>query len=328
MIGRFLSTFVLVALAVPAWSETPSSVPGQTDAMYQTAVELWLSGADDLPALQSLSELANDGNTAAQILLAEIASQSHLIAAATADLPRAERIALLRQPGGLSGRSWLEAAAEVSPLAAALRDSAIREERADAIGPLFEFGETAIATRAIFTLVSNGEGQAVAKMLTSGIHMPPEASFFVAQLAQNGMLGAEAYPGSARMPRTGSGLPPTIALAWGPIPTRTLLENPEARAFAINYSKDVPAWRPMVNLCETYCPDEVAECSAVGAAELYAANTFPFASPSQALIPDDVYWSSGRIDDDVLTILLEGSSRERWALYAPISECFASLGLE
>jgi hypothetical protein len=91
---------------------------GHNDPRFRAALDLWLA-EDDETALPEFAALAAGGNRAAQVLLAHIDATMPLQAPWLASLPRAERIALMRQPGGVSGRSWISAAATDTPLAAA-----------------------------------------------------------------------------------------------------------------------------------------------------------------------------------------------------------------
>lgn len=322
---KICAYLVLLTTALPTMAGADEPVPGTNSVVYQDAVQLWLDGDNDLEALRQLSALANDGNTAAQILLARIGSHAHLIGPVTESLPRNERVALLRQPGGLSGKSWLEAAAEISPLARAILDSAQREKRPDAIAPLFNAGEDALATRAFTALFNNGQGNQAVEVLNSGVILPTEAAFFLHRMVQSGQVNAAAYSGSALIRRGPDGVPVTVAMTWVPVTPRSLLEDPELQGVAIEYSVHVPAFQPLADLCKARCPNEAAECSAAGAAELWSADIMPFASPSQALIPDNIYWTSGRIQRDVLQRLSQGGGRKDWSYYEPISECFASM---
>ena len=91
---------------------------GQDAPRFQEALALWLA-EDDETALPEFAALAAEGNRAAQVLLAHIDVAVPLQGPWLASLPRAERIALMRQPGGVSGKSWMAAAAVDTPLAAA-----------------------------------------------------------------------------------------------------------------------------------------------------------------------------------------------------------------
>lgn len=294
VLNQFARATLVAVLVVPAVARADVAVPGEDASGYQAAVQLWLDGADDLEALRQLSGLANEGNTAAQVLLARIGGHSHLISHVTDGLPRNERVALLRQPGGLSGRSWLEAAAEASPLASALSDSADREMRAEAVRPLFEMGETAVATRAFAALFNNGQGDLALDIVNSGVVLPPEAAFFFAQMVRGGQIEAGAYLESALIPRNFDAFPTPLAMTWAPVPLRDLLEDQDQQSAAIECSMHVPEFQPLADLCRASCPSEVAECAAAGAAELWLAYITPFASPSQALTPDEIYWAQNQ----------------------------------
>ncbi|MGG7645672.1 hypothetical protein ACQ5SP_12765 [Rhodovulum sp. YNF3179] len=114
---RFVISVFLAALllaAPPARAADP--VPGQDDAGFVSAVETWLEG-DEAAALPVLADLAAEGNTAAQMLLALVDKMPELQGPWLSDRSRDERVALLRAPGGMSGKSWMRAAAAEAPLA-------------------------------------------------------------------------------------------------------------------------------------------------------------------------------------------------------------------
>ena len=96
---------------IPMWRPARAG-----DPRFQSALALWLAD-DEETALPELAALAAGGNRAAQVLLARIDVTLSLQGPWLVGLPRAERNALLRAPGGLSGRSWMQAAAEDTPLA-------------------------------------------------------------------------------------------------------------------------------------------------------------------------------------------------------------------
>jgi hypothetical protein len=113
--ARILARVFVIVLAVicgPATAQVSGQVPGQDDPRFEAAVATWLAD-DEAAALPALAGLAADGNIAAQVLLALIDARRDLEGpwlAGLAGLPREERLALLRRPGGMSGRRWMEAA--------------------------------------------------------------------------------------------------------------------------------------------------------------------------------------------------------------------------
>lgn len=112
MIARILAALTLL---LAAHAPMATDLPGQKAPGLRAVVDRWL--ADDETALPDFAALAAEGNRAAQVLLALVDTRPELHGPWLAGLDRASRIALLRQPGGLSGRSWMEAAAEDTPLA-------------------------------------------------------------------------------------------------------------------------------------------------------------------------------------------------------------------
>lgn len=89
----------------------PPGLGAQTvDARRGAAIEAWLSDAE-LAGLRGLAKLARADDAQAQVLLGLIDRHAALQGPQVLALSRAERIALLRAPGGLSGRNWLARAA-------------------------------------------------------------------------------------------------------------------------------------------------------------------------------------------------------------------------
>ena len=122
--GRLLSALRRVSWAVSAGvvlgmtggPAIADKIAGSDDPAYAEALALWLN-ADEEGALPALADLADGGNTAAQMLLGLIDKTGALQGPYLGGLDRETRIALLRRPGGLSGRNWMQAAAEDEPLA-------------------------------------------------------------------------------------------------------------------------------------------------------------------------------------------------------------------
>ena len=110
---------LLLALHVLTSSRASAGeIEGQTDPRFQQAIADWLDD-DDAASLPVFAALAAEDNRAAQVMLGLIEVNTPLHGPWLSRLPRAERRALMREPGGLSGRSWMAAAAPDTPLAAA-----------------------------------------------------------------------------------------------------------------------------------------------------------------------------------------------------------------
>lgn len=239
--------FVSAALClypIMALSEAPS-LQGEDEANFKEAVQAWLNG-EDLPALQSLSDQAQQGNTAAQILLASIASRSSFHAHVTSGMARKDRIALLRKPGGLSGKSWLTEAQNSEPLALALLQSARVGEKAPAIAALVEMGEPQTALLAAESMLRHGEADELVSVL-QGLDekLPKEADILLIWAAYQASQEADGeYSGSAGIARTLS-TDDTFRLsefAWGHLSPRDVWENQEVRDAAIAASDKVRYW--------------------------------------------------------------------------------------
>lgn len=112
-IVRLFAGLVLVfTLALGrAGQGSAETVAGQDDPVFLGVLALWLDDEEKL-ALPRLSALALDGNIAARLMLGMIDKDIALQGPWLALQPRAERIAVLRMPGGLSGSSWLRSAGD------------------------------------------------------------------------------------------------------------------------------------------------------------------------------------------------------------------------
>ncbi len=148
---RCVGLVALLVLPLPSVAGG-AFLPGGDAPALVAAVDRWLESEEE-DALRELAALARNGNPAARLLLAIIDKTPALQGPWLAHLPREERIALLRQPGGLSGRSWLHALAE-HPLGAAwlaLMDPATGPE---VIARLEGLGESRAAREAMVMLAA------------------------------------------------------------------------------------------------------------------------------------------------------------------------------
>lgn len=116
MLFKALVAVAAMASTMTGWAR--AEVAGQREPAFIEAFDLWLTG-DETASLPKLSELAVDGNGAARMLLGVIDSNPAMQGSWLDKLPRHERLAILRQPGGLSGKNWLVALAETELLAQA-----------------------------------------------------------------------------------------------------------------------------------------------------------------------------------------------------------------
>ncbi|MEX3016922.1 hypothetical protein [Gymnodinialimonas hymeniacidonis] len=309
------------ALALSAGLVSAQTIPGGTDPAFRSAVADWLTGEDDRAALQALSELAQADNAAAQILLARLERAPHLTAHVTEGMARAERIALLRMPGGLSGRSWMTAAAETVPLAQAFLDNAGQNTRVESLRFLFEAGEPAAAIRSLPGALSYGTEDLV-QIMQDLDAMPDEARVLIASHAANELYWQSGAAIQITNP-VSERRPPELALIWRPVYPAEWAANPEARELALAHSINIESLTPLRTFCSAECGDQLNACMATGAALLNAfAATLPFASPSEALIPTTDYWQSPRIDTDVRRLLNSIADPEEQSGFVAMNACF------
>jgi len=107
---NLLALLALLLLTLGTDPARAAELRGQDDPRFRSALALWLAD-DDETALPELAALAAEGNRAAQVLLARIDATPWFQGPWLVGLPRKERNTLLRAPGGLSGRSWMQVAA-------------------------------------------------------------------------------------------------------------------------------------------------------------------------------------------------------------------------
>jgi len=321
--NRFARATLVIGLMAPAVAHADVAVPGEDASGYQAAVQLWLDGADDLEALRQLSGLANEGNTAAQILLSSIARAEHTHIAVTQGLQRRERIALLREDVGLSGRDWLQRASKISPLAQAqwsyISPAVGRGYDLDAVDILLHHGEIRHGFRALNNLAAQS----------------PEFEIALFIYEHQDELGAGSLPILDNVLRSEVAGGATVI----PVPRASMseddlsrflsgLSNPQNR-FAqfglldfiegpalysvpettiLEWILDAPGLPPLITFCSSECSSSVNACLVSGTRALTFSSSFPhpLASPSQSLVPDQVYWGSGRFQRDLTSLLDDG----------------------
>lgn len=255
-----------------------------------------------MTALTQLAELARQDNRAAQIFLARVAVHGHLHKHYTGLLPRTERVALLRQPGGLSGKSWLKAAQVDVPLAVALQQAGQTGSKAEALRALVEMEEMSEALRNIPGLITLGQAEDALAVLKDARSLPSDASVLIEWTLRERHREQAVY-GSARMPLEWR-LPETendvaARLSWAPVPPRTFFEDSGLQKSVLENAKHVSSWKPLLTFCQTQCGRSVDQCTALGSTLLSLAPYHPFSSPLENLLPNTVYWASPRMEADV-----------------------------
>jgi hypothetical protein len=326
--ARILISILLIALTFISFSSAISAqgvrppIAGEDDARFLEARQLWLEG-NDLEALSALAQLAREDITAAQILLSRIARTPHTHEHFTENLTRTERIALFREEVGLSGRDWMERAAETSLLAQAFWqyvDPDVYEGRSlEMLDILSMHGEVRAAIQFAQSLAFETHDTSVIPILYDHLESLGYAAFPALDFAIRSQIrsGAEAIP----LPR--SDMTQHEALAFvghlaapqGHLATTGVLQFMNGQDYSVPSSSlnawiaELPELAPLRTFCEETCPLAISECeiSSTRALTLSAAFPHPMASPSQALISDVQYWASARFDRDLEALLQRGN---------------------
>lgn len=282
-----------LALIGAAAASDPPRLPGADDPAFVSALALWLSD-DEATALPALADLAAGGNVAARLLLGQIDKTPALQGPFLAQLPRAARIALLRAPGGMSGRSWFDAL-RGTPLAEAW--SALRQPGG---GP-----------ELIARFEALGEARAARQAMV--------------------VLAAREHPGLGAVdPAT---VPADLLyLLWrnaGPerraaIAAMVPADNPEWQLMGqVMDARSVDRWlaasaaaSPLAALCRAVCPESPEPCLSAGYGALASHDALlTLGSPAEALVPQEAFLASPRGRATVLRrMLLSSSMRARRAM--------------
>lgn len=330
---RFVLTVVMSFAASLAAADGP--VAGADAPDFVQARDAWLDG-DDLLALRALKTLAEGGNTAAQILLARIAEEPHMHRHVTGQMARADRIDLLRQPGGLSGTSWMNKAAVSSELASAMilakarftsvtrEDGSVYSPEADAaVTVLLEHGERDLATEVVFKLFDGAYLRPTLDLIErhDGLGSVVEP---IRLSVEQSLAAIEAGADSdmfAFFAEQRQAIPPEDVLAGTHVRLADLTQDAEYQAFVMQNAEKVPSWTPLRDMCEVSCAPSYSTCLLAGVASMSAGRKLPFASPAQSLIPTQDYWSSARIRGDAARRMFEVS--QLFEIGARFDQCFA-----
>ena len=248
---------------------------GQTHAERRAeAIILWLADAE-FEGVQALARLATDGDVEAQLLLGLIDKKSELHGPAIISMSRADRVALLRAPGGISGRNWVHLAAEAGdPRAQAWRDLWSTDADLTTARTFAVLEEPQALAEALLTLVKRRENGFDREVLESDWY--PDA---LMSLSQSRILapdhGKTLHPGDPQHRYTSTGGPDDDMLqAW-------LAQSEQAL--------------PLRAACASVCGASKMQCTgalyaALGSYEMLLTH----GSPVNALIPNDVFLASPR----------------------------------
>ncbi|MEM9576973.1 MAG: hypothetical protein AAF999_08155 [Pseudomonadota bacterium] len=308
----FLSVFANGTLA-------QNSVSGSQDPRFTMATDEWLNG-DELEALMELSSLANEGHLAAKILVSRIADAPWFSVHISQTLNRKDRIALFREPKGLSGRDWLASASDENELARAMWKA---QSYAPPGVPDFEtivptlvsFGETKFLLRYFIETWKFGQEDVAARALLEndaqfGAAGRDFLGFVILSMVQDGKQPplptdietadqARSFVHWLRQDIHQFAYSGLFPLGGGKVAVPTQPDGLTALSMAV---QSLPELQPLVLFCEALCEaQEQKACHAdtVWLVSQTGAFPYPFSSPAQSLIPDETYWSSTRFFNDV-----------------------------
>ncbi|MCB1407643.1 MAG: hypothetical protein KDK01_15660 [Rhodobacteraceae bacterium] len=302
----FVTGVGAVCAAVPMTAMAlPPALPGSEAPEFTQALDVWLAD-DEAAALPVLAQLARDGNQAARILLGLIDKTPALQGPYLSRLSRSERIALLREPGGMSGRNWLLQVEDV-PLVAAWM--ALWDVDAD--------------LSVIDRFQALGEPRAARVALI--------------------VLAAREHPALARIPLDQAD-PELLYLLWRSVApeTRAAIQNlmpaghPQRLLIGDRVdAREIDTWlsasaaaAPISSLCNAVCPDSGETCRGAAYRVLNSHNALlTLGTPSEALISQTAFLASPRGQSTVMRrILLSTDLRGRRAMLAYLrehTECLA-----
>lgn len=228
-----------VALCASLALQAGAEVAGQGDPAFAAAYDLWLSG-DEAAAVPALATLAEAGNGAARLLIGVIDTTPGLQGEWLMALPRADRIGVLRAPGGISGQNWLRLAAGTDPIAAAWLQLWDGDATPEVILVFARLGETRAARLAGLALAARQKHG-----FDSVAEDPAYPAALLALAIRDRQLSASG-PAVADLPAAD---PQTEVLDF------VVKAPPEALAGWIAAN---PEGDPLVALCESLCPAEPA----------------------------------------------------------------------
>lgn len=285
-----------------------AAITGSDDPRFQSALSNWLDG-QDLAAIKALSALAQEDNRAAQILLAQIQNKIWLHDHVTAGLERKERIQLLREPKGLSGRSWLVSAAEDTPLAGYLLEARkpyenpeigtalLAEGELDAALPLIARGYMAGDALGALELALNDKAFRYASGLAH------EIITALPQGLASGSFSAD-DPRFDPLRERLADLPAGDAFErklWGAAALRDLQPGSGPFQDIGTGMAAMPAMKPLVDIVQRHCPDDVASALAtLQRAYPGIPLSLSLFSPVESLLPTARYQTSARFEKDIL----------------------------
>lgn len=284
---NLLAFLALLLLTLGTDPARAAELRGQDDPRFRAALALWLAD-DDETALPELAALAAEGNRAAQVLLAQIDATPWFQGPWLVGLPRKQRSALLRAPGGLSGRSWMQVAAEDTPLAQLWLIQHLPDNTAENALTFAAMGESAAARQTLFALSRRGYHGFAAR--ADDPNYPPDMRYLIwREWTEDPATRARAEAEIAAMHQ---GDPQLTHFDSRPIDPGAFDE----------WLANAPLVASRRAFCEAACPDSVRSCTratyqlSVGTAVFISGHDglLLAGSPSESLLAPEVWDASPR----------------------------------
>lgn len=290
----------------------------------EAAVAAWLDNDDEI-ALPELASLAKAGNRDARILLGQIASRQH--GSWLRSLNRGKRNELLRAPGGLSGKSWLEVLADEGDIHALALHTVFRPPFDFVkIQALIEYDEMETAIRLALRFSDHGGVQPEFAALPQAFgrdgayaaYLPMIRHGIIRNFRLKGDLSDPAIwtPDALLMfgafEDTSGGTVENPAASWLNILRGNIADGDPADAGTVGQMIDrlPPEHRnlkPARRFCDQMCPDRRSQCLAtVTVLQRTGFNgLWAFSSPSNLIVSPERYYASERAIAEVRASLLE-----------------------
>jgi hypothetical protein len=302
VLGWTICLALLAFPGIPALAEAP--IGGADAPELNFAIHRWLQNDEEV-ALTAFAALAQGGNQAAQLLLAVIDKTPALQGPWLAHLSREDRIAVLRQPGGLSGRSWLHALAD-QPHGAAWLALMKPDTGPEVIAAFDALGEARAAREALVILASR-EDPRLHQIDPAGVD--PALIYLLwrgADDARRAELLDHVAPDS---------------------PQRRLMDGTLDTARLEEWLAGSDLGAPLDAVCSEFCAGSRAACLSGGYMALASHNALlTLGSPAEALIPQAQFLSEPRGRSSVLRRMLQThDARGRRALIGQLREHDACL---
>ncbi len=270
-------------LASAISAEADELLVGAESPDFQSALDRWLQN-DEEYALSAFAALAGDGNKAAQLLLGRIDKTPAHQGPWLAHLPRADRLALLRQPGGLSGRSWLRALDD-HPLGKAWLSLVTPSAGPELIATFAELNEPRAAREAMVILAAR-EHSGLREIDPAEID--PELIYLLWRSADDARRAELLDHVAADSPQ------------------RAFLDSTLDRAQLEDWLAGSAIGAPIDAVCAKYCTDSRAACLSAGYLALASHNALlTLGSPVEALVSQDRFLNTPRGRSSVLRRMLQ-----------------------